>query len=260
MSDEVKKILEQLKDSIEYPKIDVPTFDGTDYEYIDNDTLLEPEKCKLLLNYITNLQEQLEIKNKCFNLTVEVLCETSEKSKQLQKENERLKLDIRTTEKNYNNFKDMYEKHIKEDFNYAINYQDYKSRCENANEYIKKNTHEYKMFNKELGHFSNLTNISIDKNNKVFIDDLLKILNGGDEKMTSFKDLENIVDDLRIQYNQLLELCMYALIRDTKIYNHVLDDVNKLKLMNTIRNNLNNDTYTLRNKLIKVWENGDDNQ
>ena len=78
--------------------------------------------------------------------------------------------------------------------------------------------------------------------------------------MTSFKDLENIADDLRIQYNQLLELCMYALIRDTKIYNHELDDVNKLKLMNTIRNNLNNDTYTLRNKLIKVWENGGDEE
>ena len=28
--------------------------------------------------------------------------------------------------------------------------------------------------------------------------------------------------------------------------------------MNTIRNNLNNDTYTLRNKLIKVWENSGD--
>lgn len=58
--------------------------------------------------------------------------------------------------------------------------EDYKSRCEKANQYIKKNTHEYKMFNEELGHFSNLINISIDKNNKVFIDDLLKIL-GSDE-------------------------------------------------------------------------------
>lgn len=59
--------------------------------------------------------------------------------------------------------------------------EDYKSRCEKANQYIKKNTHEYKMFNNELGCFSNLTNISIDKNNKVFIDDLLKIF-GGDEE------------------------------------------------------------------------------
>ena len=58
--------------------------------------------------------------------------------------------------------------------------ENYKSRCEKAIEFIKKNTHEYKMFNKELGYFSNLTNISIDKNNKVFINDLLKIL-GGDE-------------------------------------------------------------------------------
>lgn len=49
------------------------------------------------------------------------------------------------------------------------------------NEELKKNTHEYKMFNNELGCFSNLTNISIDKNNKVFINDLLKIL-GGDEE------------------------------------------------------------------------------
>ena len=53
-----------------------------------------------------------------------------------------------------------------------------KQRIDKAIEYIKKNTHEYEMFNKELGHFSNLTNISIDKNNKIFIDDLLKILGG----------------------------------------------------------------------------------
>lgn len=72
--------------------------------------------------------------------------------------------------------------------------------------------------------------------------------------MTSFKDLENTVNELRIQYNQLLELCMYALIRDTKIYNHELDDVTKLKFMNIIRTNLDADTYTLRKHLIKVWE------
>ena len=33
-----------------------------------------------------------------------------------------------------------------------------------------------------------------------------------------------------------------------------LDDVTKLKLMATIKNNLNNDTYTLRKKLIDVWK------
>ena len=72
--------------------------------------------------------------------------------------------------------------------------------------------------------------------------------------MTTFKDLENTVDELRIQYNQLLELCMYALIRDTKIYNHELDDVTKLKFMNIIRTNLDADTHTLRKHLIEVWE------
>lgn len=72
--------------------------------------------------------------------------------------------------------------------------------------------------------------------------------------MTSFKDLENTVDELRIQYNQLLELCMYALIRDTKIYNHELDDATKLKFMNIIRTNLDIDTHTLRKHLIEVWE------
>ena len=33
------------------------------------------------------------------------------------------------------------------------------------------------------------------------------------------------VEDLIQIKNRLLELCMYALIRDTKIYNHELDDV-----------------------------------
>ena len=75
--------------------------------------------------------------------------------------------------------------------------------------------------------------------------------------MTSFKDLEATVDDLRKQYNKLLELCMYALIRDTKIYYHELDSVTKLQFMSIIRNNLNSDTYTLRNYIIATW-NGKD--
>lgn len=60
MTEEIKEILDRLQDSVNYPKIDMPTFDGSDSEYIDNDTLLEPSKCKLLLNYITNLQKELD--------------------------------------------------------------------------------------------------------------------------------------------------------------------------------------------------------
>lgn len=60
MSEKIKEILEQLKDSVDYPRIDMPTFDGTDSEFIDNDTFLEPDKCKLLLDYITNLQQKVE--------------------------------------------------------------------------------------------------------------------------------------------------------------------------------------------------------
>lgn len=109
MNDEIKGILDKLKDNDWYEELDL-----TGTKWIE----LKQEETNQLLNYITNLQEEKE---------------------------------------------------------------DYKSRCEKANEYIKKNTHEYKMFYEELGHFSNLTNISIDKNNKVFIDDLLKII-GGDEE------------------------------------------------------------------------------
>lgn len=49
--------------------------------------------------------------------------------------------------------------------------------------------------------------------------------------MESFRNLESTMDDLRKQYNRLLELCMYSLIRDTEIYKHELDDVTKLSFM-----------------------------
>ena len=63
------------------------------------------------------------------------------------------------------------------------------------------------------------------------------------------------VEELISVNNRLLELCMYALIRDTKIYNHELGDVHKCKFMAAILTNLNDDTFTLRKKLLKTWEN-----
>lgn len=73
--------------------------------------------------------------------------------------------------------------------------------------------------------------------------------------MTSFRDLEQNADNLRKQYNRLLELCMYSLIRDTEIYKHELDDVTKLSFMEIIRTNMDDDTYTLRKKLLQKWKN-----
>ena len=54
--DKVKELLEELKDGINNPRIIVPTFDGSDDEEIENDKLLSPNDCKVLLDYITKLQ------------------------------------------------------------------------------------------------------------------------------------------------------------------------------------------------------------
>lgn len=54
--------------------------------------------------------------------------------------------------------------------------------------------------------------------------------------------------------NRLLEICIYSLIRNTKLYNHELDTLTKLEFMDIILNNLNDDTCTLRNKLLSKWE------
>ena len=65
------------------------------------------------------------------------------------------------------------------------------------------------------------------------------------------------IDALKILLNEntrLLELCMYALIRDTKIYNHELSKVYKEKFIDIIKCNLDDDTYTLRKKIIDVWK------
>jgi hypothetical protein len=74
------------------------------------------------------------------------------------------------------------------------------------------------------------------------------------------EDIETIqgyVEMIEKENTRLLELCMYGLIRDTKIYNREIDDVTKLKFMSTIKNNLTDDTYTLRKKLINIWKSGE---
>lgn len=53
--------------------------------------------------------------------------------------------------------------------------------------------------------------------------------------------------------NRLLEICIYALIRETPIYKHELDTLTKLKFMDIIMKNLNDDTGTLQDKLLYQW-------
>lgn len=66
--------------------------------------------------------------------------------------------------------------------------------------------------------------------------------------------VQNYVEMIEKENNRLLELCMYSLIRDTKIYNHELDDITKEKFIDTIKYNLSDDSYTLRKKIIDIWK------
>ena len=61
------------------------------------------------------------------------------------------------------------------------------------------------------------------------------------------------VEKLIALNNRLLELCIYALIRDTPIYKHELATPTKLKFMNIIMENLDDDTGTLKDKLLYQW-------
>ena len=67
------------------------------------------------------------------------------------------------------------------------------------------------------------------------------------------KALEEVERLININ-NRLLEICIYALISNTKLYNHELDTLTKLEFMDIILNNLNDDTHALRDKLLLKWE------
>lgn len=62
------------------------------------------------------------------------------------------------------------------------------------------------------------------------------------------------VEKLIALNNRLLEICIYALIRETPIYKHELDTLTKLKFMDIIMENLDDDTATLREKLLMQWD------
>ena len=151
MTEEIKKILDKLQDSVNYPKIDMPTFDGSDSEYIDNDTLLEPSKCKLLLNYITNLQKEKRINNDLIPCFKNREKELKKQINVLQKENENLLYEIN----GYLEEKEQYKEKINK-------LKDYKQKNEKVIEYIENKTKEINFDNDKLI-------------------DVLNILQGGDE-------------------------------------------------------------------------------
>lgn len=52
--------------------------------------------------------------------------------------------------------------------------------------------------------------------------------------------------------DRLLELCMFALL-PKKIYEHELADETKKAFKNIIKQNINEDTHTIRNKIVRYW-------
>ena len=75
MNEEVKELLKELKDSVDYPKVIVPTFDGSDEEEMDNDKCFTPNNCKVLLNYIEQLQNNWNELKKWLEYKVEQMDE-----------------------------------------------------------------------------------------------------------------------------------------------------------------------------------------
>lgn len=71
----------------------------------------------------------------------------------------------------------------------------------------------------------------------------------------TINELSNKIVSFYNENKKLLELCMYALISSTKIYNHELASDTKKLFINIIKANINDDTHTLRAKIEKSWKN-----
>lgn len=76
--------------------------------------------------------------------------------------------------------------------------------------------------------------------------------------LKQIEELQQENQQLKKQNERILELCMYALISPTKIYNHELANNTKDAFINIIRNNLDKDTFSIREKIKKFWETGSD--
>ena len=73
MNEDIKELLKELQDSVDYPKVIVPTYDGSDEEEMDNDICFTPNKCKVLLNYIGQLQNNWNELKKWLEEELEIL-------------------------------------------------------------------------------------------------------------------------------------------------------------------------------------------
>ncbi len=60
MNDEIKEILDKLKETVDYPKLNYSSYDKSYNETIDNVAMIKSFACKQLLDYITNLQKENE--------------------------------------------------------------------------------------------------------------------------------------------------------------------------------------------------------
>jgi len=60
MNDEIKEILDKLKETADYPKLNYSSYDKSYNETIDNVAMIKSFACKQLLDYITILQEEIK--------------------------------------------------------------------------------------------------------------------------------------------------------------------------------------------------------
>lgn len=67
-------------------------------------------------------------------------------------------------------------------------------------------------------------------------------------------DTAKHIADLEKENERLLELCLYALINNTVLYNRELAVNTKKTLINIIKENIDLDTYSIRKKLLEYWE------
>lgn len=65
--------------------------------------------------------------------------------------------------------------------------------------------------------------------------------------------LPKIKSAIEKENDRLLELCMFALL-PKRIYNHELADKTKEVFKNIIKKNINEDTYTIRNEIVRYWD------